>query len=163
MWFRLDPVDADYGARAPRSFRYVVELAASPEVVFDLLGDPDEWPRWFPTMRGMRWLSPPEERARVGARRQADTTSGDVRERFVVWERGKRMAFYAEAMSTPLVSEFMEDYVLEDLGGGRTRLTWLVHYRPRPVVALLHPIVRPIFDRMFRRGSEALVRYVARR
>lgn len=162
MWFDLRALDADYGARAPHSFRYVVELAATPQRVFQILADPAQWPKWFPDMRAMRWLSPEGERARVGACRQADTKSGDVRERFVAWEPGKRMAFYAEQMSTPLVSEFLEDYVLEPAGEGRTRLTWLVHYRPRRGIALLHPIIRPIFDRMFRKGSEALVEYVAR-
>lgn len=142
-----------YGDRAPHSFRYVIELAAPPERVFQILTDVTEWPRWFPDMTGMRWLSPEGERGKVGSRRLAETRSGDVEEHFTVWEPGKRLAFYAERMSTPLVTEFMEDYQLEGLPGGRTRMLWLVHYRPRRGITLLHPIIRPIFARMFRKGS----------
>ncbi len=161
MWFRLQPVDASYGDRAPHTFRYVIELAAPPDRVFQILGDPTQWPKWFPDMTGMRWLSPEGDRAKVGARRLAETRSGDVEEHFTVWGPGKRIAFYAERMSTPLDTEFMEDYHLEPIGAGRTKMTWLVHSRPRRGIAILHPIIRPIFGRMFRKGSEALVDYVA--
>jgi hypothetical protein len=163
MWFSLRPVGPDYGSSAPKSFVYDVELAAPPDVVFAILADAKEWPKWFPDMTGMKWLSPEAERGKVGARRLAETRSGDVEEHFIVWEPNRRIAFYAERMSTPLVTEFMEDYHLEAAGPDKTRLKWLVHYRPRTAIAFLHPIIRPIFDRMFRKGSEALVTYVARR
>lgn len=162
MWFDLRAVGPDYGDVAPKSFVYEVELAAPPEKVFAILADPAQWPKWFPDMRGMRWLSPEGERGKVGARREADTKSSKVEEHYVVWETNRRMAFYAERMTIPLVVEFMEDYHLEPLGSGRTKLKWFVHYRPRASLGFLHPVVRPVFDRMFKKGSEALVAYVAR-
>lgn len=161
MWFTLTPLDADYPSRAPHRFVMEREVATSADALFSLLADPEAWPKWFPDMRGMRWISPEGERARVGSIRRADTGSGDVIEHFVAWDVGRRLAFYAHQMTTPLVSEFFEDYVISPLGPDRARLVWTVAFRPRLPFRPLMFAIRPRFAKMFDDGADALVRYVA--
>lgn len=163
MWFTLTPLDADYPARAPHRFVMEREIPLSPEALFDLLADPSEWPKWFPDMKGMRWISPEPERSKVGALRRADTGSGDVLEHFVAWDRGARLAFFAEKMTTPLVSEFFEDYVITPLGPGRSKLVWTVGFCPRVPFRPLMFAIRPRFAKMFDEGADALVRYASAR
>ncbi len=163
MWFRLKDLDADYPARAPRRFVIERELACSADRLFTLLGDPDQWPRWFPDMRAMRWLSPEGERAKVGAIRRADTGSGDVIEHFVAWDPPRRIGFYAEKMSTPIATEFFEDYVIEALGPDRSRLKWTVGYQLRLPLRPLAFVIVPRFAKMFDDAGDALVKYVAAR
>jgi hypothetical protein len=163
MWFHLAPLAPDYPYRAPHKFVMVRELAKPPAEVFAILSDPDEWPRWFPGMTRMTWVSPDGERRKVDAVRRADTTSGDVFEHFVVWDEGKRLGFYVERMTTPLVSEFFEDYVIEPVGSDRSRLTWIVAFRPRIFFWPLMFAIRPRFAKMFEDGADAFVRYVGAR
>ncbi|MFO0714223.1 MAG: SRPBCC family protein [Sandaracinus sp.] len=161
MWFTLTPLDAAYPSRARDRFVMARTIPLSPEALFDLLADPAEWPRWFPDMRGMRWISPEPERARVGAIRRADTGSGDVIEHFVAWDRGVRLAFFAEKMTTPLVSAFFEDYVIRAVGPGRSELVWTVAFEPRLVFRPLMFAIRPRFATMFDQAADALLRYAS--
>jgi hypothetical protein len=91
--------------------------------------------------------------------RRADTKSGDVIEHFVVWDAPKRMAFYAERMTTPIASEFFEDYVIESIGEGRSRLTWTVAFKARVPFRPLMFLIRPRFSKMFDDAADALVRF----
>lgn len=158
MWFDLLPLDAGYPARAPNKFVMRRELPISRAAAFGKLADVAVWPTWFPDMKRMQWISPEAERSRVGAVRRADTGSGDVIEHFVAWDHDVRLGFYAERMSTPLVIEFFEDYVLEDAPGGCV-LTWIVGYRPRWWILPLHPIIRPRFRKMFEDAADAFQRH----
>lgn len=163
MWFDLRPLAPDYPARAPHRFVMERELAGTPAAIFAILADVSEWPRWFPDMRGVTWISPEAERNKPHAVRRADTGSGDVIEHFVVWDEGKRLAFYAERMTTPLVSEFFEDYVIEPVGTDRSRLIWTVAFSPRIVFRPLMFAIRPKFAKMFDAAADALVRHVEKR
>ncbi len=163
MWFTLTPLDAAYPRGAKHRFVMERELPLSTHALFDLLADIAAWPKWFPEMRAMRWISPEPERARVGAIRRADTGSGDVIEHFVVWDRGVRMAFFAEKMTTPLVSAFFEDYEITSLGEGRSKLVWTVAFEPRIPFKPLMFAIRPRFAKMFDDAADALVAYVAKR
>lgn len=163
MWFRLTPLDADYPRRAKHRFVMEREIGLSADALFDLLGDVTAWPKWFPEMRAMRWISPEPERAKVGALRRADTGSGDVLEHFVVWDRGVRMAFFAEKMTTPLVSAFFEDYEITRLSADRSKLVWTVAFEPRLPFRPLMFAIRPRFAKMFDDAADALVSFVLSR
>ena len=162
MWFNLRALGPDYPGRAPHKFVMTRELATTPAALFAILADPAEWPRWFPDMRGMSWISEVADRDKVDAVRRADTGSGDVIEHFVAWEPGKRLAFYAEKMTTPLVNEFFEDYAIEAVGVDRARLTWTVGFQPRLFFRPLMFAIRPRFGKMFDDAADALVRHVAK-
>ncbi len=161
MWFTLRALPPDY--RSPHRFVMVRELSTTPEKLFALLADASEWPRWFPDMRRVTWISPEGEREKIGAVRRADTGSGDVFEHFVAWDAPRRMAFYVEKMTAPYVSAFFEDYVVEKLGEDRARLTWTVAFEPRMVFRPLMFAIRPRFAKMFDDAADALVTYVAGR
>lgn len=155
MNFKLKPCDADHGRTAPFAFRYSVDLDAPADRVFQTLAS-DVWTDFFPDIRSVKWLS---GTGGVGSVREVTTDALTVRERFIVWEAGKRMMFYAEGMSLPLVTEFTEDFELTPLGDARCRLRWDVGYRPRTVFRPIHPVLRVIFDRMFRRGVDGIQKY----
>src|SRR5437868_5537947 len=139
------------------------ELAASREDVFAILADERQWPKWFPDMHRMTWISAEADRNKPHAVRRADTGSGDVIEHFVVWDAPTRIGFYAERMTTPLASEFFEDYVIEAIDAKRSRLVWTVAYRPRLPFRPLMFLIRPRFAKMFDVAADAFVRYVAAR
>jgi hypothetical protein len=161
MWFTLRPLGADY--RPVHSFVMTRELAVPAAEAFAILADATEWARWFPGMSQVTWVSPEAERNKPHAVRQADTTSGNVIEHFVVWEDGKRLAFYAERMTSPFVGAFWEDYVIEPAGPSRSRLTWTVGFEPRLVFRPLMFAIRPRFAKMFDEAADALTAYVAKR
>jgi ribosome-associated toxin RatA of RatAB toxin-antitoxin module len=163
VWFTLTPLDPDYPRRAKHRFVMEREIPLSANALFDLLGDVAQWPKWFPDMRAMRWISPEPERAKVGALRRADTGSGDVLEHFVVWDRGKRVAFFAEKMTTPLVSTFFEDFEITRLDDRRSKLVWTVAFQPRIPFRPLMFAIQPRFAKMFDDAADALVRYVKAR
>jgi ribosome-associated toxin RatA of RatAB toxin-antitoxin module len=162
MWFTLEAVTPDYGARAPGTLKYEFVIEAPPERVFAILSDTEQWTKWFPDMRSIVWHSPTNERNRVGARREVDTKSSKLIEHFTVWDENKRMAFYAEVMSVPLASTFMEDYWLAPHGTNQTKMTWLVHYQLRLFMRPFDPIVRWKFGGMFESATKALQAYVIR-
>ena len=161
MWFQLRTLGPDYPSSAPYKFVMVREVDVSREKLFAILADEKEWPKWFPDMRGVTWISPESERRKVAAVRRADTGSGDVIEHFVAWDAPTRMAFYAARMTTPIASEFFEDYVLEPLGEQRARLTWTVAYLPRVPFRPFMFLIRPRFAKMFDDAADALVRHLA--
>lgn len=162
MWFTLRTLDADYVSRAPNTFVMRREVPVSAEKLFEVLADEREWTKWFPDMRAVRWLSPEADRRKAHAVRRADTGSGDVIEHFVVWDAPRRMAFYAERMSTPLASEFFEDYLVEPIGADRARLVWTVAYQPRLPFRPFMFAIRPRFAKMFDDAADALVRHLSR-
>ncbi len=159
MWFETRVLGPDYLAIAPDSFVMKRDFDRSADALFALLADDQQWPKWFPDMRGVTWISPEAERRKPHAVRRADTRSGDVIEHFVVWDAPKRMAFYAERMTTPIASEFFEDYVIESIGEGRSRLTWTVAFKARIPFRPLMFLIRPRFSKMFDDAADALVRY----
>ena len=160
MWFTLNALTPDYGSHASGTLKYEFVIDAPPERVFAILSDSTQWTKWFPDMRSVVWHSPVSERNRVGARREVDTKSSKLIEHFIVWEENKRMAFYAEVMSVPLASEFMEDYWLEPHGTHQTKMTWLVHYKLRRFLRPFDALVRLKFGGMFEGATKALQAYV---
>lgn len=157
MRFKCQPVGLDFIDRAAYRFENTVELEASPEAVFDTFADGESWPRWFDGIKRVVWTSP--EPKGVGTTRTVTLTTMTVDERFLAWERGRRFAFRFEGCSLPLCLAGVEDYRLEDLGGGRTRFFYGVYLDPTLVVRLAGPIARAQFRGMFRRAAEGLRTY----
>ena len=159
MWFELAPVGANYGDEAPFHFRNEVRLAAPPAAVFDLLVAPEPWSKWFPDMLSGEWVTEPPRG--VGSKRSMVLKVQSVVEHFLVYEPGVRWTFRLDRATLPLTTAFVEDYQLSPTDDGGTLLVWLVHYRPRLILRPLHPILRPIFGKMFVDGCAALQKFVA--
>lgn len=118
-------------AAASQRYTTTVDLACTPDELFDVFEDAGSWPRWVPAIRAVEWTSdlPP----RVGTTRTVHLVGGvQVRERFTAWERGRRMQFVFTSVPTGGIAGFGEDYRVTDLGDGRCRLWWLMALLPEP-------------------------------
>jgi hypothetical protein len=154
--FRMSPQAAESLGGLPHGWDFRVPLACPPARAFDLLADPAAWPRFYPDIRTMRWI----DAAGLGARREVVTSTTTLQEHFVVWEPGRRMAFYVEWMTIPLAGAFTEDFTLDADGAGSV-LSWVVRYRPRLPFRPLRPVLDPIFRRMFDKGVSLLPAFAA--
>ncbi|WP_330230970.1 SRPBCC family protein [Nocardia sp. NBC_00508] len=85
-----------------------------------------------------------------------------VRERFLVWEPGRRFCFSADAMSIPLAHRLIEDITFESIDEHSCVLRWQVHL---DTAALLRPVqerlVSTTFAPMFERFAAGLASYAA--
>src|SRR5439155_2038809 len=89
---------------------------------------------------GMRRVTVDGAPAGEGATRTVAVPPATVRERFSVWAPGERLVFHIVASSLPGLRAMTEDWRLEPLDGGSTRLTITVG--AEPVRWLPTPLVR---------------------
>jgi len=158
----MDKVDAEWAASAPVRFESTVEIAASPEVVFDVLVDADALPRWAKVVRHARWTS--GEPYGVDSERTVNLVAGLIGyEKFLVWERGERLVFRFDASSSTALSAFLEDYRIEPTTSG-CRLTWITAMAPKnPLAKLGVAAGRPLVGFGLQRFVDALPKVVASR
>ena len=158
MRFSCQPADLGLLETAPKRIVTERELPASPEAVFELFADPGRWSEWFPAIKSGRWTS--AETRCVGATRAVTLTTMTVDERFLAWEPGKRFSFCFTYTSVPcFVRRLVEDYRLEPLGEGRSKLTWTVAFEPR----LVARVAGGGMPDMFAAAGDGLVDYLAQR
>src|SRR2546423_13125081 len=72
---------------APVRVEARADSAASPEDVFAILADHEQWPQWFPSVRKVTVLGEAEG---VGAPRRGNIPRASVDEEFIAWEPGAR-------------------------------------------------------------------------
>jgi hypothetical protein len=161
MWFDMKKSTLDWTSRAHSSFHYEAVLDATPEVVFDILADVDQWALWFDEFEGAEWVS--EEHGGVGSRRAIYMDILDAHEEFLAWEPGKRFAFCLTKATLPLAERLVEDYQMAPLPGGRCQFTWKVYYEPKWFLKPLNPVVRLQFGKMFADAVDSLSKYVRSR
>jgi uncharacterized protein YndB with AHSA1/START domain len=160
MRFTCLPVELDFITGARYRFESTADLDAPPDQVFDIFADGESWPRWFAGISRVEWTSP--EPKGVGTTRTVTLGSATMFEHFLAWERGRRFTFRFEAMTRPMFRAGIEDYRLEDLGGGRTRFHYGVYLEPSLLVRAFAPFTKPAFARMFGEVPPGLQQYVAR-
>jgi hypothetical protein len=86
-------------ATAPLGSTNTVELAITPQQLFEVLADAESWPHWASVITNVTWTSP--EPRGVGATRTVDMLGGIVGdEEYLVWEPFTRMAFRFNECST---------------------------------------------------------------
>ncbi len=121
-------VGLDYLTTAPTSITVAVTARATPAQVFAALEDAAAWPKWAPAIKKVTWTSP--KPFGLGTTRTVDLVAGMVaEEEFIGWEPNRRMAFYFTRTSMP-ADAFAEDYVLSDMGDGRTKIAWTMAMTP---------------------------------
>lgn len=157
MWFDVEPAGLDYLQRSPFQFRNEAVLNAPCEQVFDVLVEDRDAHIWFKDFVACRFTSPPPHG--VGSTRDIELKLLTVKERFLVFEPGRRLAFCIFASTLPIVREMAEDMVLTPEGEGRTRFSWTVHYTPALLLRPLHGPVRKAFGAMFSATAEGLAKY----
>jgi hypothetical protein len=150
-------VDLDFVDNAPFVFRNSVDLAITPEQLFDVLADADAWPRWASVITKVTWTSP--EPRGVGTTRVVEMRGGIVgNEEFLAWEPFTHMAFRFNECSTSSVAAFAEDYRVEVIPGG-CRLTWTMAQKPAGPARLAMFVVGPLLNLGLRRFLRNLRSY----
>jgi carbon monoxide dehydrogenase subunit G len=154
-------VELDFIDNAPFRFRNSVDLAITPEQVFEVLADAAAWPRWASVITKVTWTSP--EPRGVGTTRIVEMRGGITGdEEFLVWEPFTRMAFRFNECSTKAVAAFAEDYLVEVIPGG-CRLTWTMAQKPAGPARLAMVFTAPLLNLGLRRFLSNLRRYTDNR
>lgn len=155
--FPCERVDASFTDTAPFRFSNSVELAITPEQLFEVLADAEAWPRWASVITKVTWTSP--EPRGVGTTRTVHMRGGIIGdEEFLVWEPFARMAFRFNECSTRAVAAFAEDYRVEAIAGG-CRLTWTMAQKPAGPAKLAMVVVAPLLNLGLRRFLAKLRSY----
>jgi carbon monoxide dehydrogenase subunit G len=160
--FPCERVDVDFVDKAPFRFVSTVDLAITPEQVFEVLADAESWPQWAPVITKVTWTSP--EPFGVGTTRTVNMRGGIVGdEEFLAWEPYSHMAFRFNEASTKSIAAFAEDYRVVPTPGG-CHLTWVMAMKPNGVAARLGlSLGRPVMARMFQKFLYNLRSYTDKR
>ncbi len=155
MRYQCEDVGLEFFDEAPTRYAASVEIAATPDEVFDAFLDADAWTRWAWPITKVEWTSGfPIE---VGSTRTVYMRGGLIGyEEFIAYEQGVRMAFRFNEASTQGVQAFAEDYRVTDLGAGRCRVDWTMAMKnarqgPGFVSALTDPVMGFMVRRMLRK------------
>lgn len=117
-----EKVGLDFIDTAKNRYRNSVDLAITPEQLFEVFEDADAWPQWAKVIRHVEWTSPLPPT--VGTTRTV-TMLGKLQgaEEFLVYSPCTRMAFRFNEASEKSIRAFAEDYEVVPIPGG-CRLTW---------------------------------------
>lgn len=142
--YPLRTVDDQFLRDAPLVVAASVDLAATPEQVWDALGSDRMW-SWLPVIDRLEWLTPRPHAA--GAVRRLRLGKGlTIDEEFYRWDVGQRATFRVTSQSRRILDALIEDFLLEPTGTG-TKLTWTMAASPlrgrRLPLGLLAPLLRP--------------------
>lgn len=150
-------VDLSFIETAPYRFRNSVDLAITPEQLFEVLGDAESWPRWAKVITKVTWTSP--EPRGVGTTRVVQMRGGIVGdEEFIAWEPFTHMAFRFNECSTKAVAAFAEDYRVAVIPGG-CRLTWTMAQKLARGAGLGMAVFGPLLNLALRRFLRNLRTY----
>lgn len=155
-------VELDFIDTAPFRFISTVELAITPEQVFEVLADAESWPHWASVITKVTWTSP--EPRGVGTTRTVHMRGGIVGdEEFLAWEPHSHMAFRFNEASTDSISAFAEDYRVVPTDSG-CHLTWVMAMEPNgPAGRLGMTLGKPVMAWLFQRFLHNLRRYTDKR
>lgn len=151
-------VDLNFVDTARYRFVSTVDLAITPEHLFEVLSEAESWSRWATAIADVTWTSP--EPYGVGTTRTVTMRGGAVNDaEFVAWERYSHMAFRLNQSTTKGLAAFVEDYQVQETPSG-CHVTWTVAIAPRGLTTRLGMFVgRPVMARVFRRFAGNLRRY----
>ncbi|MDP9093251.1 MAG: SRPBCC family protein [Actinomycetota bacterium] len=159
-WYPLQPCDESFFSSAPFVYRYPVELAVSPERVWQSLTSDEAIAAWGLGLHSLRWTSP--RPFGVGTSREVVLPGKlmAVRERFFLWDDGRRKAFHGTQANRALVRTFAEDYLVEASGAG-SRFTWTIALEPTEKTGMLLKVAEPLNKLAFRAVPLRAKRYFA--
>jgi hypothetical protein len=154
-WHLLETADESFFTRAPIVHSYPIELAVSPERVWEQISSDDSLGAWGLGVQ-LTWTS--TRPFDIGTTREVvlPLRTMRLRERFFRWDEGQGYSFFVEQANRPFFIRFAEDYVIEKTPAG-SRFTWTIALEPRPrllpVLKLLDPINRHLFGLTPRAGK----------
>jgi carbon monoxide dehydrogenase subunit G len=143
-------VGLDFIDHAPFRFVSTVDLAITPEQLFEVLDDAESWPQWATAITKVTWTSPQPHG--VGTTRTVDMSGGIVGdEEFLAWEPYSHMAFRFNEASSGAIAAFTEDYRVVQTPGG-CHLTWVMAMKPNGLAGRIGMTLgRPVMARMFQK------------
>ncbi|MDF2823570.1 MAG: hypothetical protein K0R68_978 [Mycobacterium sp.] len=146
---------------APFRFVSTVDLAITPEQLFDVLADETSWPQWATVITQVDWTSPQPHG--VGTTRTVHMRGFIVgHEEFLAWEPFAHMAFRFNEANTTSIAAFAEDYRIVETATG-CHLTWVMAMKPNGWAATVGMTLgRPVMSWLFQRFLHNLRRYTDR-
>jgi uncharacterized protein YndB with AHSA1/START domain len=151
--FSLTERDVAWIDRAPVRFQDETVVNAGADVVFATLADHEAWPTWFPGLRRARV----DGRATgVGATRTVWVGPVAVKEKFVVWDPGTRFSFTLTESGAPGLASMVEDWQLEPIGTGQTRVRYVIGVATAGPGRVLEPGARVLARGTVARGLKGL-------
>jgi carbon monoxide dehydrogenase subunit G len=160
--YPCEHVSLDFIDTAPFRFVSTVDLAITPEQLFEVLSDAESWPHWATVITNVEWTSP--EPRDVGATRTV-TMRGNIvgDEEFIAWEPFSQMAFRFNQSTSNAISAFAEDYRVVQTADG-CHLTWVMAMEPAGMAGRLGMTLgRPVMGWLFQRFLHNLRRYTDER
>lgn len=156
-----DRVGLDFIDVAPHRFSNSVDLAITPEQLFEVLADAEAWPRWAKVITDVRWDTPAPRG--VGTLRTVTMRGGLVgSEEFLAWDEHTRLAFRFNAASEKRIAAFAERYDVVATTAG-CRLTWTLAMDVSGAARLTLAPSRPVLNAGFRWFLRNLRRYTDER
>jgi carbon monoxide dehydrogenase subunit G len=151
-------VELDFIDAAPVRFVSTVDLAITPEQLFEVLGDAHSWPHWATVITKVVWTSP--EPRGVGTTRTVAMRGNIVGdEEYIAWEPFSHMAFRFNQSNSNAISAFAEDYRVVETAEG-CHLTWVMAMKPSGLAGKLGMTMgQPVMGWLFQRFLHNLRRY----
>ena len=142
-WHRLESVDDSFFVAADHRYEFPIDLDVPPERVWESIASDESVAAWGLGVQSLHWTSP--RPFGIGTTREVKLPLGimTVRERFFVWDEGKRYAFEVYEANRGFYRRFAENYVIEPRGNG-SRLTWTIAVEPQPKLRRLVDLGRPL-------------------
>ncbi|WP_283616559.1 SRPBCC family protein [Mycolicibacterium poriferae] len=155
-------VGLDFVESAPYRFVSTVDLAITPEQLFEVLADETSWPHWASVITNVTWTSP--EPRGVGTTRTVEMRGGITgHEEYLVWQPCTRMAFRFNESTTGAIAAFAEDYRVTETAAG-CHLTWIMALEPNGPAGRLGLFTgRPVMGWLFQRFLHNLRAYTDER
>lgn len=154
-------VGLDFIDTASNRFSNSVDLAITPEQLFEVLADADSWPRWAKVITRVTWTTP--EPRGVGTMRTVDMRGGLVgAEEFIAWQEHTLLAFRFNEASENRIKAFAERYDVVPTPEG-CRLTWTLAMEVTGVARFTLAPSKPLLNAGFRRFLKNLRRYTDER
>jgi hypothetical protein len=128
MTYTLREIDDRFFDEAPIVIPATVDLAATPEQVWEALGSDEMW-SWAPIIDQLTWISP-RPQATGAIRRLRLLKAVTIEEEFYRWDAPHRATFRVTRQSRRMFDGLAEDFLVEASPTG-SRLTWTMAVAPR--------------------------------
>lgn len=147
---RLRSEDLEFVSRAPLRLVFAREVAATPAALFGALaGEPDSWPRWFPSVASCSYRG--EGPYGVGTTRlvRIRVTGPSFEETVLAWDEDRRFVYRVDKVTSPGLRALMEEWLLTPADDGGTRVQWTFAADASAPVRLFLRAMRPGLGRSF--------------
>lgn len=147
-WFTCQPVDESFFETAPVRLRAKFDVRLSAAQVWEELTGDDAL-SWCRILQDVTWTSP--RPFGVGTTRAVNALWGAnlLKERYFLWEEGRRHSFCLLQSTAPLFRSLAEDYLVEPTSEDACRFTWTIALEPTPAGRLSTPLNRMLLKTLF--------------